>query len=236
MAHHYWPNLDPVGRRISTDEGRTWTTVVGVVGSVHQYGISQGFRDVVYFPQAQVTFMGDPSLLIRTREEPTRLVNQFVSMIDGIDSQQPVTDIRTLDQLRNAQLGTPRVTSILLGTFAGVALFITVVGVTGTLGLSVTRRTKEIGIRIALGATRREILFNVVRQGMVPVVAGIVGGAVVAALSTGVLTSMLYGVSPHDRVAPAAIAILFTAMALIGCLIPGRRAVRIDPMKALRSE
>jgi predicted permease len=236
MAHHYWPSLDPVGRRISTDEGRTWITVVGVVGSVHQYGISQGFRDVVYFPQAQVTFMGDPSLLIRTREEPTRLVNQFVSMIDGIDSQQPVTDIRTLDQLRNAQLGTPRVTSILLGTFAGVALFITVVGVTGTLGLSVTRRTKEIGIRIALGATRREILFNVVRQGMVPVVAGIVGGAVVAALSTGVLTSMLYGVSPHDRVAPAAIAILLTAMALIGCLIPGRRAVRIDPMKALRSE
>ena len=180
--------------------------------------------------------MGDPSLLIRTRNEPTQLANQVATIIHQIDPQQPVTDIRTLDQLRNAQLGTPRVTSILLGTFAGVALFITVVGVTGTLGLSVTRRTKEIGIRMALGATRREILFNVLRHGMAPVAVGIVGGAIVAALSTSVLTSMLFGVKPHDRVTPAAIAILLTGVALIGCLIPGRRAVRIDPMKALRSE
>ena len=236
MAQHYWPHLDPIGRRISTDEGKTWTTVVGVASSVHQYGISQDFKDVVYLPQSQITFMGDPSLLIRTRDEPTHLANQVAAIIAQIDSQQPVTDIRTLDQLRNAQLGTPRVTSILLGTFAGVALFITVVGVTGTLGLSVTRRTKEIGIRIALGATRREILFNVLKHGMTPVLGGIAGGALIAALCTSVLTSMLYGVSPHDRVAPAAIAILLITVALIGCLIPGQRAVRIDPMKALRSE
>jgi predicted permease len=236
MAQHYWPYLDPIGRRISTDEGKTWTTVVGVVSSVHQYGISQDFKDVVYLPQAQVTFMGDPSLLIRTRNEPTRLANQIATIIHQIDPQQPVTDIHTLDQLRNAQLGTPRVTSILLGTFAGVALFITIVGVIGTLGLSVTRRTKEIGIRIALGATRREILFNVLRHGMAPVATGIVGGAIAAALSTSVLSSMLFGVKPHDRVIPVTIAILLIIVALIGCLIPGRRAVRIDPMKALRLE
>jgi len=236
MAQHYWPHLDPIGRRISTDEGKTWVTIVGVVSNVHQYGLNEQFKDVIYFPQAQVTFMGDPSLLIRTRDEPTHLAGQLATIIHQIDSQQPVTDVRTLDQLRNAQLGTPRVTSILLGTFAAVALFITLVGVTGTLGLSVTHRTKEIGLRIALGATRRQILFNVLRHGMAPVAAGIVGGAIAAALSTGVLSSMLFGVPPHDRVTSAAIAILLTVVALIGCLIPGRRAVSIDPMKALRSE
>lgn len=236
MAQHYWPHLDPIGRRISTDEGKTWTTIVGVVSSVHQYGLSQDFKDVVYFPQAQITFMGDPSLLIRTRDEPTHLASQAAAIIHQIDPQQPVTDIRTLDQLRNAQLGTPRVTSILLGTFAGVALFITVVGVTGTLGLSVTRRTKEIGIRMALGATRRQILLNVLRHGMAPVVAGIAAGVIAAALSTSVLSSMLFGVAAHDRIIPAAIAFLLILVALAGCLIPGRRAVRIDPMEALRSE
>jgi putative ABC transport system permease protein len=236
MAQHYWPHLNPIGRRISTNDGKTWTTIVGVVGSVHQYGLSQGFKDVIYFPQAQITFMGDPALLIRTRDEPMRLASQVATIVHQIDSQQPVTDIRTLDQLRNAQLGTPRVTSILLGAFAGVALFISVVGVTGTLGLSVTRRTKEIGVRMALGATRREILFNVVRHGMTPVIAGIITGAIAAALSTRVLSSMLFGVTSHDRATPVAIAFLLTIVALIGCLIPGRRAIRIDPMEALRSE
>lgn len=236
MAKHYWPHLDPIGRRISTDEGKTWITIVGVVSSVHEYGLSQDFKDVVYFPQAQMTFMGDPSLLIRTFGDPTRFASQIASVIHQIDPQQPVTDIRTLDQLRNEQLGTPRVTSILLGTFAGVALFITLVGVTGTLGLSITRRTKEIGIRMALGATRREILFNVLRHGMAPVVAGIIGGAVAAAFATRVLASMLFGVTSHDGKTLAAIASLLAMVALIGCLIPGRRAVRINPTEALRAD
>jgi predicted permease len=236
MAAHYWPKQDPLGHRVSTDEGKTWITIVGVVGSVHLYGLSQNLIDVVYLPQAQVTFMGDPNLMLRTRDDPARITNQVVAIIHQIDPQQPVTGIRTLDELRNAQLGTPRVTSILLGAFAAVALFITIVGVTGTLGLSVTRRTKEIGIRMALGATRREILLNVLRHGMTPVFAGILIGAVAAAVSTTLLSSMLYGVATHDRVTTLAIALLLAAVAFIGCLIPSRRAVRIDPMVALRHE
>jgi putative ABC transport system permease protein len=236
MAQHYWPQLDPIGRRVSTDAGKSWITVVGVASNVHQYGLNQDFKDVIYLPQAQVTFMGDPSLLIRTRDEHTQLATQVSALVQQIDPQQPVTDIHTLDQLRNAQLGTPRVTSILLGTFAGVALFMTIVGVTGTLGLGVTRRTKEIGIRIALGATRREILLNVLRHGMTPVAAGIVAGAIAAAFATTMLSSVLFGVAPHDSTTSAVIAVLLTTVALIGCLIPGRRAVRVDPMMALRSE
>jgi predicted permease len=235
MAKHYWPGQDPLGRRVSTD-GKTWITIVGVVSNVHQYGLDKSFDDAVYFPQAQRLFMGAPHLVVRTRGEPSRISNQVVSIIQQIDAEQPVSDIRTLDQLRSAQLGTPKVTSALLGIFAGVALFITIVGVTGTLGLSVSRRTKEIGIRMALGAGRREILLNVLRRGMAPVMAGIVVGACAAVLSTRLLANMLFAVRPDDSVTLIGIAILLGIVALIGCVIPGRRATKIDPMVALRSE
>ncbi len=236
MAQHFWPKQDPIGRRLSDDGGKTWATVVGVVSNAHQYGLTRDFIDGIYFPQAQVTFMGDPHLLIRTRDDPNRVSKQVVSIIHQIDPQQPVTDIRTLEQLRSAQLGTPRVTSILLGIFAGVALFITIVGVTGTLGLSVSRRTREIGIRIALGASRQEILLNVLKRGMTPVLAGIAMGSVAALLSTRLLATMLFAIEPNDRPTLIAIALLLVLVALIGCVIPGRRATRIDPMQALRTE
>lgn len=180
--------------------------------------------------------MGDPHLLIRTRNDPDQVARQMVSIIQQIDPQQPVTDIRTLDQLRSAQLGTPRITSLLLGIFAAVALFITVVGVTGTLGLSVARRTKEIGIRIALGATRQEILRNILLRGMSPVFAGILAGAVAAVAATRLLSTMLFGIKPDDLPTLLAIAVSLTLVALIGCAIPARRAIRVDPMKALRTE
>jgi len=236
MAKHYWPKDNPIGRHISNDNGKTWTTIVGIVSNSHQYGLNRDFVDGIYYPQAQVTFMGDPSLLLRTRDDPQRIARQVVSLIQQIDPQQPVTNIRTLDELRNTQLGTPRVTSLLLGIFALVALFITIVGVTGTLGLSVSRRTKEIGIRIALGATRREILLNVLTRGMVPVIAGIAFGAVAAIASTRLLSSMLFAIEPNDRTTMVAIATLLGVVAFIGCVIPGRRATRIDPIKALRTE
>lgn len=236
MSEHYWPKESPIGRRVSDDGGKTWARIVGVVGSVHQYGLDKDFEDGIYFPQKQSVFMGDVHLLVRTRGNPTQIANQVVSIIHQVDSQQPVTDVRTLDQLRSAQLGTPRVTAILLGMFASVALFITVVGVSGTLALAVARRAKEIGIRIALGATKEQILRDVLTRGMAPVIAGIVAGAVAAIVSTRLLASMLFAIKPNDLPTFAAIAILLGLVAFIGCVIPGRRAVRVDPMKALRTE
>jgi ABC-type antimicrobial peptide transport system permease subunit len=203
---------------------------------VHQYGLDKNLEDGIYFPQGQVIFMDDAHLLIRTRGNPIRIANQVVSIIHQIDPQQPVTDVRTVDDLRSAQLGTPRVTATLLGLFAAVALFITIVGVSGTLALAVGRRTKEIGIRIALGASKAEILRNVLLPGMIPVIAGIAAGAVAASICTRLLANMLFGIKPDDPLTLIAIAILLGCMALIGCAIPARRAVRIDPMKALRTE
>jgi predicted permease len=235
MANHFWPNQNALGHRISIDNGKTWTTVVGVVSNVRQYGLDKESSDSIYFPVDQ-TGLSDAHLLLRTRSDPMRMANQVTGIVHQVDPQQPVTEIRTLDELRNAQLGTPRITAILLGLFAVVALFITIVGVSGTLALSVARRSKEIGIRIALGATREMILRNVLARGMAPVLAGLAIGAAAAIFATRVLANLLFAIGPDDPLTFVGIAALLLFVALVGCVIPAKRAVRVDPMKALRTE
>jgi len=236
MAKHFWPAEDPIGRHLSIDNGKTWVTVVGVASSVRQYGLDKDSKEGIYLPQDQSPAITDAHLLVRTRVDPMRTANQIIDVIHQIDPHQPVTEVQTLDQLRSAQLGTPRVTATLMGLFAALALFITVVGVSGTLALSVAHRTKEIGIRIALGASKGEILHSVLVRGMIPVAAGILTGAVVAIFSTRLLGSMLFAIKPDDPRTFGTIAILLSVVALIGCIIPARSAIRVDPMKALRAE
>ena len=235
MANHYWPKQSAVGHRISVDNGKTWTTVVGVVSNVRQHGLDKESADSIYFPLYQVGLTG-AHLLVRTRSDLMRMANQVTGIIHDVDPQQPVTQIRTLDELRSAQLGTPKVTATLLGLFAVVALFITIVGVSGTLALSVARRSKEIGIRIALGATKGKILGNVLARGMAPVLAGLAVGVVAAIFATRVLANLLFAVGPDDPLTFAGIVALLLVVALVGCVIPAKRAVSVDPMKALRTE
>ena len=189
----------------------------------------------MYFPVDQAGLTSG-HLLLRTRGNPLRMATQVAAIIHQIDPQQPVTEVRTLDQLRNAQLGTPRVTSMLLSIFAAVALFITIVGVSGTLALSVARRSKEIGIRMALGATKQNILRNVLARGMLPVFAGLVLGSLAAAFGTRALAKILFGVKPDDPGTFIAIATVFLCVALISCVLPAQRAAKLDPMIALRTE
>jgi ABC-type antimicrobial peptide transport system permease subunit len=207
-----------------------------VASSVHQYGLDKDLREGIYLPQDQSPPLTHAHLLVRTVVEPMPAASQIADVIHQIDPHQPVTEIRSLDQLRSAQLGTPRVTTILLGLFAALALFITVVGVSGTLALAVAHRTKEIGIRIALGAPKEEILHSVLMRGMSPVIAGIAAGAVAAIFSTRFLANMLFTIKPDDPLTLGAIAILLAIVALVGRAIPARNAIRVDPMKALRTE
>jgi ABC-type antimicrobial peptide transport system permease subunit len=209
--------------------------VVGVVSDVRQYGLDKEPAETMYFPVDQAGLTSG-HLLVRTRGNPLRMATQVAAIVHQIDPQQPVTEVRTLDQLRSAQLGTPRVTSMLLSIFAAVALFITIVGVSGTLALSVARRSKEIGIRMALGATKQNILRNVLTRGMLPVLAGLVLGSLAAAFGTRALTKILFGIKPDDPGTFIAIAIVFLCVALVGCVIPARRAARVDPMISLRTE
>jgi putative ABC transport system permease protein len=237
MAQHYWPNESPIGNRVvaGADDKKIWATVVGVVSDVHQYGLDKEPAETMYFPVDQAGLTSG-HLLVRTRGNPLRMATQVAAIVHQIDPQQPVTEVRTLDQLRSAQLGTPRVTSMLLSIFAAVALFITIVGVSGTLALSVARRSKEIGIRMALGATKQNILRNVLTRGMLPVLAGLVLGSLAAALGTRVLTKILFGIKPDDPGTFIAIAIVFLCVAMAGCVIPARRAAKVDPMISLRTE
>jgi putative ABC transport system permease protein len=237
MARHYWPHENPLGHRVAAGDGdkKTWASVVGVVSDVHQYGLDKEPAETMYFPVDQAGLTSG-HLLVRTRGNPMRMATQVAGIIHQIDPQQPVTEVRTLEQVRSAQLGTPRVTSMLLSIFAAVALFITIVGVSGTLALSVARRSKEIGIRIALGATKENILRNVLMRGMIPVLTGVGLGSLAAAFTTRALAKMLFGIKPDDPGTFVAIAILFLIVALLGCVIPARRAVKVDPMIALRTE
>jgi putative ABC transport system permease protein len=236
MAKRFWPTGDPIGRHVSVDNGKTWITIVGIVSNVHQYGLDQDSKEAMYLPQDQAPPLTDAHLLARTRVDPMRTANQIAEVIHQIDPHQPVTEMRTLDQLRSAQLGTPRITATLLALFAALALFITIVGVSGTLALSVASRTKEIGIRIALGAPRLEIMRNLLVRGMAPVLAGVVAGSIAAIWATRLLANMLFAIKPGDPATLASIAVLLSTVALIGCLIPARRAMQVEPTTALRTE
>jgi predicted permease len=237
MARHFWPNEKPIGHRVAVggNSNTTWATVVGAASNVHQEGLDKEPADTMYLPVEQAGLTSG-HLLVRTRGNPMQMANQVAAIIHQVDPQQPVREVRTLDQFRSAQLGTPRVTSILLSIFAAVAFFIALVGVSGTLALSVARRSKEIGIRIALGATKRDILVNVVTGGMIPVLAGLVLGSLAAVFATRALTTMLFGIKPGDPGTFIAIALAFLAVALVGCVLPARRAAKVDPMIALRNE
>ncbi len=235
MARHFWPGQNPIGHRVKPGNSPQWFNVVGVVGDVRQYGLDRAPEDLMYVPLLQNEIQ-NATLMVRTQGNPLAVSSQIEGLIHQIDPDQPVTQVRTLEQMRSEQLGTPRVTATLLGLFAAVALFITIVGISGTLSLSVARRTKEIGIRMALGASRGNILADVLRKGMGPVLAGMVLGAAGALAATRGMAQLIFGLKPHDPGTFAEIGLLFLTAALLSCLIAGRRAMTVDPMVTLRTE
>jgi predicted permease len=235
MARHFWPGQNPIGHRLKSVDSKNWLTVIGVVGDVRQYGLDRAPDYLAYVPLNQSPIQS-VTLMVRTRGNPLAMSSQIEGIIHQIDPEQPVTQVRTLDQLRSQQLGTPRVTATLLGLFAVVALFITIVGISGTLALSVARRSKEIGIRMALGATRAHILSDVLRKGMGPVLAGMALGAAGALLATRGMAQLIFGLKPNDPPTFAEIGLLFFVAALLSCLVAARRAMTVDPLVTLRTE
>jgi predicted permease len=234
MAARYWGDEDPIGRRISND-GVHWATIVGVVGNVHQYGLDKAPTEEVYQPQEQAPtrFV---SLLVRTRDDPMRIERELVEDVYAIDPDQPVADIRTLEQLREQSLAPPRLTTTLLGLFALLALVITAAGIVGVMGLMVSQRVKEIGIRMALGATSGSVLRLFLGRGLVLVLIGLTAGFAGALVGTQLLSGLLFGIEPNDPVTLAGVALLLLAVAALACFGPARKATTVDPLKALRAE
>jgi putative ABC transport system permease protein len=234
LARRYWDDKSPLGHRISDNNGETWATVVGVIGDVRHDGLAAEPSDEVYWPFAQAPIR-QASLLVRTRGNPrsaARLVNDAVH---SIDPYQPLANIRALEEVRGEALASPRLTATLIGVFAVLALLITAAGLAGVVSFSVSQRTQEIGVRMALGAAKGEVLLMVLREGMRLVLIGLLVGAVGAVAVARLMTGLLYGVEATDPTTFGVMALLLVGVATVACLAPARRAATVDPMIALRS-
>jgi putative ABC transport system permease protein len=235
MARHYWGNDDPIGRRLTTDGGKSWETIVGIVGDEKQVALDKPSADELYVTQAQNP-TGETSLLVRTQQNPMTLTKKLADDVHAIDPEQPVARIRTLEQLRQKSLASPRLTSYLLGLFALLALVITAAGIAGVMGLFVNQRIKEIGIRMALGASGGSVMWLILKKGLLRVGIGLVIGLLGALAGTRLLATLLFGVEPYDPITLASVTVLLLAVAALACYGPSRRATTVDPLTALRSE
>lgn len=236
MASRYWGEQSPLGEHLIRPDGRSWE-IVGVVGDVRQYGFDSEVQPTVYLPFRQpMDRQLGPSLLVRSEAEPMQIARQVRERVYSVDPEQPVSRVVTLEDQVARNLDGPRLTTILLGLFAVLAMVIALTGVGGVMALSVGQRQNEIGIRIAMGATRCSILVLVLRQGMMVVVGGLLAGVGGALFLSRLLSGLLYGVEPSD---PATLALVFCALAGAAglvCLATARRAASVEPVDALRCD
>ena len=238
-AERWWPSQDPIGRRVKVPgfdyQPQPWRTVVGVVQDVKQAGLDAPPTMQIYLPHAQYR-NGGLTLVVRTKSDPLNLAAEVRAQVTEVDPEQAVSNIASMDQVLFDSIASRRFSATLLGTLAGLGLLLASVGVYGVISYGVSQRTREIGIRMALGAARGDVLSLVVSEGMKLLLLGVAAGAISSLLLTPVLSGLLFGVSPRDPVAFAASAVFLAAVALLACYVPARRASRIDPMVALRYE
>ena len=234
LARRRFEGENPVGKRISFNNGESWATVVGVVGDAKNYGMNQDSTDEVYRPLAQTGGAG--FLLIRTMAEPEAIINQTRNAIYELDTDTAIDRVQTLEDARDESISSPRLTTILLSLFAALALVITAAGIAGVMALSVTQRRHELGIRLALGASRSNVLWLVLRQGMTLVFIGLALGLIGALTLTRWLSTLLFAVEPTDPLTFISVSVVLATVAAIACFVPARRVTGIDPMIALRSE
>ena len=249
MAKRYWGGRDPVGQRIAwgiQQNHGPWMRVVGIMGDVKQAGLASATDAEAWQPWAQVSdsSLGGTTvgmyrgmrLMVRSSLPPESLVASIRQQVRAIDPALPVTDVKTLDEVVGASAGTERFNATVLGSFAAVALLLAALGVGGVLAISVSQRTQEIGIRLALGAPARDVMGMVVRQGMLLVVAGLAIGLPCAFAAARLLRTLLFETPPTDAVAFAAATGVLCIVALAACAAPALRASHVSPMRALRMD
>jgi putative ABC transport system permease protein len=237
-ARRMWPGEDPIGKRVKLGGvDQPWWTVVGVTGDVHHTGLDAEPDMQMYIPHQQWPFPDDRMVfVIRAASTPAAISSAAQQAIHSIDATQPISRIMPLESYVGLSVQGRKFALILIGAFAAIALTLSVVGIYGVTAYSVAQRTREIGIRIALGAQRGEILGLLLRRGMLLVVCGVVAGVIASVALTRFLATMLFGVQPTDRLTFAGVVLLLVAVSAVACFLPARRAMRVDAIIALRYE
>ena len=235
LARRFFPNQDPVGKHVQFSAASRPREIVGVVGGVHDTGFEQQPQPTIYFPYLQT---GDQtmSLVVRTDSQPAGILPSIKNAIWAVDKDQPVFNVKTMDEIISGVVSAQRLAFILLGIFAFLALALAAVGIYGVTSYSVSQRTHEIGVRMALGARESDVLRLVVGHGLTLGVIGVALGVAGALVLTRFLASMLYGIRPTDPLTYLGVCLLLTAVAMVASYIPARRATKIHPMEALRYE
>ena len=242
MAKRYWPDEDPIGKRIRQggpdDTEFPWLTITGIVADVREFDPITEPQPTMYFPIAQ---FADPrgilrDWVVRTDNDPKSIAASIRAAVWDIDKDLPITRIRTMKEVRSMAVISPRLNLLLFGSFAALALVLATVGIYGVTAYSVARRTREIGIRVALGASRDNVVQIVMKQGIRLATIGVLLGLIGAFALTRLMTSMIYGVSSSDPATFSIVALLLMSVSLAASYIPARRAMRVDPIVALRYE
>ncbi|MGB0034187.1 MAG: FtsX-like permease family protein, partial [Candidatus Acidiferrales bacterium] len=236
MARRFWPNTDPIGQRIAiTDRPIAIREIVGIVGDVKQFGLDRPARPEMYITEFQKGW-GNLAVVVRSKTPPSSLASAVAAQVEALDKDLPVYRVETMEEIITRSVGDRRFSTYLFTLFASLALILATVGIYGVMSYTVAQGTREIGIRMALGAKRADVLRLVLGMGMRGVLLGVglgIGGAV---LLTRYLASLLFSVNPIDPATFTAVAILLSVVAFAACYIPARRAMRVDPMVALRYE
>ena len=238
-VRRYFPNEDPIGKRIdfgwTRDGERLAGEIVGVVGDVRQHALSAGVTPHVYAAWDQWP-LDEITVVMRSRGDPSTALAAARGAVQSLDRDLPVYDAFTLESMVDRALGQPRFYVLLLSIFAALAVVLAVVGIYGVIAYTVQQRTREIGIRIALGASRERVVGMVVRRGLALAILGIALGTVGSYALTRVLRTLLFGVSARDPMTFVAVAALLGGVALVASWVPARRAARVDPLTAMRAD